>query len=87
MFTTDYAFDDEGNLVAVADSEFGGRRCEYDVESRLLEVKADNGRVEKMTYDLADNRTSRNGVPAEYDAGNQLLRQGSTQFRYDDRAI
>ena len=85
LFTTDYEFDEEGNLVAVGDSEFGRTRCEYDGENRLITVDADGGRVEKFTYDLADNRTSRNDVPTEYDAVNQLLRQGQTRYRYDER--
>lgn len=85
LFSIENEFDDEGNLVAISDSEFGRFTCEYDVECRLTSVKSDEGFDESFTYDAADNRTSKNGISAKYDPTNRLLNQGLATYRYDQR--
>ncbi len=80
-----FQYDTEDRLRAFTDSDLGTKTFTYDAESQLLEVRAGDGEDEVFTYDAAGNRTSRNGTKAEFNALNQLTRQGTTRCGYDAR--
>jgi len=79
-----YAYDVNERLVASNDSHFGQASYGYDPEGQLLGTSAPS-HTEGFAYDAAGNRTAANGVAAEYNAVNQLVRAGVERFAYDDR--
>lgn len=81
---TQAAFDVQGRIVSLADSEFGKRDYSYDAESQLLAVRAGTGEaLEWFSYDLAGNRASNNGNRVELGRGNRLLSAWNARCSYD----
>jgi RHS repeat-associated protein len=83
-YETQAAFDVQGRIVSLADSEFGKREYSYDAESQLLAVRAGTGEaLEWFSYDPAGNRSSNNGNRVELGSGNRLLSAWNARCGYD----
>jgi YD repeat-containing protein len=88
-----YAYDDEGRVKSITDSENRTTLLEYDPLGRLLKQVDANGKATLFAYDLGDRITSvtdpRGLVTTyEYDGFGQLWKQtspdtGTTAFQYD----
>jgi RHS repeat-associated protein len=82
----EFEYDAEDRLRTFKNSDFGSKCYVYDAESQLLEVQSeDEDAHEFFAYDPAGNRTSHNGMKAEFNSLNQLLNQGAIHCRYDTR--
>lgn len=86
QFSFRYRYDAEDRIGSFEDSSFGRKEYAYDNANRLVDVTAGlPSENEELAYDRAGNRTRRNGRVAEYNALNQLIRDGDALFRYDRR--
>jgi YD repeat-containing protein len=80
--SSDYTYDDRGNVIQIRDSGLGGSRLEYDASNRLIRVTiADRGTVE-YSYDERGRvtRATRDGTPDlafVYDATGLLVQRTS----------
>jgi RHS repeat-associated protein len=85
VFETAYAYDGEDRIHQIADSHSGSVTHRYDAEDQLLEVCRTQGPSEHFTYDHAGNRIFGPDGPAQFDAVNQIIAQGSGSFSHDLR--
>jgi RHS repeat-associated protein len=84
LYETQAAFDVQGRVASLADSEFGKRDYSYDAESQLLAVRAGTGEtLEWFSYDPAGNRVSNSGNRVELGSGNRLLSAWNARCDYD----
>lgn len=84
LFDATYTRDSLGRVVGVSESIEGERHetaYVYDQAGRLTEATRD-GASTTYTYDHHDNRTSAGGVPATYDAADQLTTRGDATYAW-----
>jgi RHS repeat-associated protein len=81
-----YQYDWDGELIDVWDAKRGHTRYQYDPVGQLLAAMPDKARAELFRYDPAGNlHEAENGAePKEYGDGNQLLKKGTTSYRWDE---
>lgn len=83
LWDTSYVRDDEDRLAECRDSRTGSASYAHDAEGQILAVTRNSGRNEQFVYDPAGNRVAGSAGEARFGAGNRLLVQGDTRFRYD----
>lgn len=85
VFHRAYEHDAEGRVTRVS-TPTSTTAYQYDAEGQLLSADSTDPRCcERFAYDRVGNRTRVNGEEAEFNAANQLLRQGKDSFDYDAR--
>jgi RHS repeat-associated protein len=83
---TAYRYDEAGELVESSDRTRGKTRYAYDPIGQLLSMVPEKARAELFRYDPAGNlyETGEGAGERVYGPGNRLLRNGDTEYAWDD---